>query len=447
MVAGAPRSPVAEPAARRPAATPASPMVALVAGGRLPLAFIALGGAALLVAGLWLALEPTLAIVPHVHPHTIGLVHLWLPVGLLGLCVGTVYQMLPVIVGVSLRGERWAWAHLGLHGLAAGALPYGLATSRFAWAGLGGTAFALGAGSFAVVVWRTFLGGRRRDAIAWCFPLAATWLTLTTLAGTVMVVNRFAGWPGLSALAWLRAHAHLGLAGFFLSLLQGATFQLVPMFVLGTVRSPRRVGWGLALGQAGLVGLVVGLLGAQPWIAGGAAVVLAGGVACTAVELVAVWRSRRKRKGEPSLRGFLLGAWLLGGAAVLGVALATMRGAALFWPLASAYGSGIIVGALSLMILGMLGKIVPFLVWMRAYGGSVGRRTVPAAGTLVSVTWMHVWCWAHGTGAVVLTAAAVLGAEGVARVGAWLLLGGLAAHAVAMGAAARHLWQRREDPL
>src|SRR5690606_19406981 len=74
MAAGSPRSVAADaPRAARPVSVP------LVAGARLPLAFIGSGLVGLAAAAAWMALEPSLVGLPHLHPRVVALVHLWLP--------------------------------------------------------------------------------------------------------------------------------------------------------------------------------------------------------------------------------------------------------------------------------------------------------------------------------------------------------------------------------
>src|ERR1051326_167080 len=95
---------------------------------------------------------------------------------------------------------------------------------------------------------------RQRDAVAWSLVLATGWLMLTVLAGLLLAVNRAGHFLPADPLALLRAHAHLGLVGFFLTLLQGVTFRLVPMFTLGDGPNWRRVRGGLWFTQIGLLG-------------------------------------------------------------------------------------------------------------------------------------------------------------------------------------------------
>lgn len=378
----------------------------MVGGGLLPLAFILLGLAALAVSGGWLLRQPDLLGLPYFHPHVVALVHLWLPGFLLSVCIGALYQLMPVVLGAPLRLRvSMLWTHFGLHTAGVVLLVAAFASGRFAWAGAGGTLISAGVGILLAAVLRTFIRADRRDAPAWCFPLATGWLAATVLAGVMMAENRHSPWLPLSMMDLLRAHAHLGLAGFFLTLLQGTTFQLIPMFTMGELRRPRLVWTGLLATQAGLLALIPGLAWDHTLLIRAGTLIIAAGIACTGLALHATLRSRRRKKVEPGIQAFVIGSIAIALAALVGVTLVfapmetltVLRGA-------TAYGVVLIPGALALMVLGMLCKIVPFLVWMRAYGPKVGKQPVPIATALASRSLEHVWLVLHLIGLVLLVA-------------------------------------------
>lgn len=416
MAAGSPASRAVE---RRPAATGAVP---LVAGGRLPLSFIGFGLIALVGAAACLAASPEILRLPHVHPHVAALAHAWLPGFLLSVCVGAVYQLCPVVLGTPLRLPLpLAWIHLGLHAAGVALLVAGFTRGDFPLVAIGGTLVAMGVTIFSTAVWRTFAASARRDAVAWSFPLAATWLAATVLAGVVLGLNRRFGFLPLSVVDLLHAHAHLGLAGFFVTLLQGATFQLVPMFTMAELKRPRFVTAGLLGGQGGLLGLIPALAVAHRGATIMGAAVLAGGIFCSGAALVATLRSRRRKVLEPGLKAFVTGAVVLGVAAFGGLGLA-LRTGPVGDHVSIGYGVAIVGGALSFMVLGMLCKIVPFLVWMQVYGPRAGRQPVPLANALGAKFFEQAWLGLHVAALGALLAGVALASAGATALGAALLL-------------------------
>ncbi len=437
------------PARRPPAATPrpASTIgVPLVAGAGLPLAFVATGLVFLLAGVAGLVARPGILLLPQTHPHLVAHVHLWLPGFLLTVAMGAVYQMMPVVLGVPLATRATgAWIHLALHMAGVTALVAGFFQGRFDAVAAGGAVVAAGMVLFTRTVWATFRAGPRRDATAWCFPLSAAWLLLTVALGTFMAANRWWSLLDAPSLALLRAHAHLGLVGFFLTLLLGATFHLVPMFTMGALRRPRLVAASVACAQAGLLLLVVGWLAPTPALVRAGATGLAASLAFSGGALRATLRARTRRPLEPGLRAFLTGLLLLAVSAPLGIALLpgllpADRGAVV-------YGIVIIPAGLAFAVLGMLCKIVPFLVWMRAYGPLVGRETVPAATRLGSRRLQIVWFVLHLAAISVLAPAAALGSPTLAHLGAWLLAAAIGAFGIDVVRVLDHLRRPHTTPL
>lgn len=437
MGAGSPRS----PAASRTGAPPAVGPRASAPG--LALAFIGFGLVALGVGAAWLASEPGLLLLPSSHPRVVALAHLWLPGFLLSVTMGALYQLTPVVLGAAIPLPRAAgWMHLGLQALGVPVLVGGFVAGRFDGVALGGTAVAIGAVIVATGVMGAFRRSTRRDAVAWSFPLAAGWLLVTVGLGVLLALNRRGSFLPLGVLDLLKAHAHAGLAGFFLTLMQGATFQLVPMFTLADLRGVRGVKVGLVLGQLGLVLLVPGLACDRRFVALTGATLLGLGLAASGGALQATLRTRRRRVLEPGLRAFVLGAGLLALAGVSGFALLVLpagpdvdsRGN---W--AAVYGVAIIGGGLSFMLLGMLCKIVPFLVWMTAYGSRVGREPVPLATSLGSRALESTWLAAQVVAVAALVAGVAAGAIWLVGAGAGLQVVAVAAYLVNVARIGGHL--------
>jgi hypothetical protein len=211
------------------------------------------------------------------------------------------------------------------------------------------------------------------------------------------------------------------------------------MFTLGETRRPAFVRAGLIGTQLGLPPLAFGLACAQPLIAGAGVVLLIGGLASSGLALSAMWRARRKRALEPGLRAFALGVASISLCASGGVALFLAPPSACAWRGASAYGIAAGAGTLALSVVGMLLKIIPFLVWMRAYGPRVGREAVPPAHTLGCQRWERIWLASHASGVAALTGAVLAASPILARAGTWLLA--LAAFVFCLNAAriAAHL--------
>jgi hypothetical protein len=109
---------------------------------------------------------------------------------------------------------------------------------------------------------------------------------------------------------------------------------------------------------------------------------------------------------------------------------------------ALAYAVLALAGWVTPTIAGMMLKIVPFLVWYRAYGGSVGRGPVPTLGDLSWPAAEGMACIGLTAGAVALSITVALGDAALIRVAAALWALGAAAFGAAIGRVLLHLVDR-----
>ncbi len=425
-----------------PPAPPPSPSW-LAEQGRLPLAFMGLALGWLAAGVLLLLFNPDLPTLPHAHPHVVAFTHAWLLGFFLTVACGAVYQIAPVALGVALAKERLAWWHFGVHAVGVTGMVLSFWYWNMAQVGHFGMLVAIGVGFYLRVLWVTVRRAGRPGLIANSLLVSSVWLALTVLLGLTFAANRFWYFIPIDPLPLLRLHAHAGLAGFFVTLLQGVSFQLVPMFTLGEVRDWRLATRGFWVSQVSLPALLLSLLVSSAWASTLVGSIYLSGLLCSAIALRQVLATRKKRSFGPSV-----GAFLWGGAILL---VAGGSGLPLVWPgsrlgsesggySAMVYAVLIILGGMLPCFTGMMGKIVPFLTWMRAYGPRVGRGPIPAASTL-GRTWVERTAFVLQ---VLAVAPLVIGAWQLSS--AWVLAG---ACSLALGAGfflanqiriMRHLW-------
>lgn len=397
----------------------------------------------------WLVAATTLTVVrsdllglPHVHPHVVALAHAWMLGFFVTIACGAVYQLAPVALGTTLWSERLGWWHFALHALGVPGMVYSFWSWDMELLGHFGTAVAVGVVLFSINTWRTVRRSGRHGVVPASLALAAGWLLLTVLLGLLAAANRFWSFLPLDPVSLLRAHAHVGLVGFFLTLLQGVSFQLVPMFTLGEVRDWRLPRNGLWLTQAGLIVLAPALAWHVAVVAWLGALAVAAGVASSSIGLARALATRRKRALDPGVRAFLRGGCGLGAAVVAGVVLlvpGSPWGSAPGGFNAMSYALLGIVGGLLPCVVGLLCKIIPFLTWMRAYGPRVGRGITPSASQLGHAGVQRIALGLQHAAVVPLLVGAWLQHGGWLIAGAVLLAAGVAAFVGDMLGVLRHL--------
>jgi hypothetical protein len=236
--------------------------------------------------------------------------------------------------------------------------------------------------------------------------------------------------------------------GVFLIMTVAVSFKLLPMFTLSALQSERRCWWSLGLLNCGLAGAVAGVLLQTPWkLAFG--LVLAAGLGLYGVELRAILQARQRRTLDWGIRMFLTALALLVPLSVLGLVLA--------WPglpltrftgqLENVYGFLGLIGVLTFAIIGMLYKIVPFLVWYARYSSEIGLKKVPALADLYSSRLQACGYWLFLGGVVATGVATVSGHTWAVRSGCALLAVSLGLFAVNMGRIVSHLFKPKIEPL
>lgn len=415
----------------------------LAAQGRLPLAFMGLALAWLMIATGWLVLQPGLLALSHTAPGVVAFTHAWALGVFVTVATGAIYQLAPVALGTTLWSERTGWWHFTCHALGVLGMVYAFRHWNLLVLAAGGSLVALGIAFFSTNAWATIRRSGKRDAVAWSLALATGWLSLTVLAGLTLVANRRWNFWTADPLALLRVHAHLGLGGFFVTLLQGVTFRLVPMFTLGDVPDWRPVRAGLWCSQIGLLGLAPALALHAGYAAAGSGALILVGLISSGWALKQTLATRKKRLLDPGVWAFLRGLAGLVVAAVLGLLLA--------WPStpwnstpggfsAMVYAVIVFGAALLPVIAGMMCKIVPFLTWMRAYGPKIGRGPTPAAGALTKPGLEKIAFALQGAALAPLVIGAWTLSSPWLQAGAWLLAIGVGLFLADMIGVLKHLW-------
>jgi hypothetical protein len=402
----------------------------------LPLAYLTTAAAALVLAASavpWLGFE----LAGHYYqPRVLALTHV-VTLGWITLTImGASYQIVPIVLGRTLWSERLAWWQLVT--TAVGVV--GMAGHFFigTWSGLVWAAglVALGVAAHLVNAALTVRGLAQWTFTARLVVLAYVGLGLTTVFGALLGLNKLVTVVPGELFDNLHAHVHLALLGWVLPMVIGVAARVYPMFLLAREPGgwPGRVQlWGLGLG---VPATVIGIVASRALLVSGALAVAAA-LAAHLAWIVAMVRGRRRPSLDWGLRFALTGALALVPASALGLALAfdVLAGPRV----ALAYAALALGAWASLTIVGMLLKIVPFLVWYRAYGARAGREPVP---TLPDLGWPagEGVAWALLTaGFAALAAALWLGEPAWIRAAGLVVAAGALALAAALARILHHL--------
>lgn len=327
-----------------------------------PLRFMLTAPAFALLAGLVLVWLGPGAFTSRWAPPTIGLTHL-LTLGFITMvAVGAILQMLPVLSGVAAPRPRWVAGvvhpllALGTLGLSGGFLFEPL------YLRLGGTLLGVGVATFVAVMAVTFARIHVRPGSA----IAGMRLAIIGLAiAAALGVARGAAYAwGIEVSAALTgAHVAWALLGWAGLLIVAVAFQVVPMFQITPDYPPVIKRWlpgGLFLA---LVGWSVGVLAGSVPVEKAFEAILAAGF-CSFAAVTLRLQARRRRRITDAFIWF----WRLGMASIFAATAvrlaASWSGGSLH--LDMLFGALVLVGAILSVMLGMLYKIIPFLIWLHS---------------------------------------------------------------------------------
>jgi hypothetical protein len=414
----------------------------------LPLRFVFMGIGSLVVAVALLVMRPELLATYHYNQWIIAVTHLVTLGWLMSIVMGAMYQLVPVALETSLFSERLARWQFLFHAIGV----VGLVTMFWRWdieqVEYFGSVFGLGVLLFVYNMGRTLVRVPRWNVVAAAVGSALFWLVVTMLFGLFVATSKSRGLNWFAPLAQMHAHAHAGVAGFFLMMTVGVSYKLAPMFLLSEMQSHRRAAASVALLNLGLAGTVPSILmqSSLKFVFGS---VICCGLVVYGIELTAIVRARKRRAMDWAMTYFLSAVTLLVPVSVLGLGLGWPRLALteLTGQLENVYGFLSLLGIVSFAIIGMLYKILPFLAWYASYSKEIGRCKVPSLADLYSVR-LQGWGYASFLSGVIVTAVGAAYAQAWAvRCGCALLAGSLSLFLINVGMILSHLMKPRLQPL
>lgn len=219
------------------------------------------------------------------------------------------------------------------------------------------------------------------------------WLVFTVLLGVLMVFNFSYTFLPKDHLLFLRLHAHMGIAGWFLLLVIGVSSKLVPMFLVSKYQSTGLLSIAYYLINAALLlflvdGYFFGI-NARTYI-----------IFCTALTgmvtycfyIIKCFKSRlRKEVDLPMLQTLLSFLLLAACVSVLPFILHYhLKNDSNAINLSIFYGILIFMGWITALILGQTFKTLPFIVWVKNYGHLVGKVKTPQPADLINSTLLRI---------------------------------------------------------
>ncbi|WP_162052930.1 hypothetical protein [Pontibacter pamirensis] len=330
------------------------------------------------------------------HPKLLTLTH----VAVLGwatmIIFGALYQLLPVVLEGRLYSERLALYTFGLLGTGTILLAYAFWNFEVGWVmHLAACCLFVSFLLFNMNVIQTARKAPRWTIEADFIVTSAIWLLITGLVGLLMAVNFSMPFLPEDHMHYLKLHAHMGMAGWFLLLIIGVGAKLIPMFLLAHVHSTKKLNWSYNLINGGLVLFVFDHMVLRLGLLTLCAALVAGGVVLFLLYVQEAKQTMLRKDVDLGMKQTFVALGLL----ALPLVLVLVVSANLDLPQALmssvylVYGITVFLGFITALILGQTYKTLPFIVWMHAYEDHVGRFKTPLPKDLYSqnlLRWQNI---------------------------------------------------------
>lgn len=355
------------------------------------------------------------------HPKLLTLTH----VAVLGwatmIIFGALYQLLPVVLDCKLYSEKLAVYTFGLLGTGTILLSYSFWYFQLGWT-MHAAACAL---VIAFILFNINVIQTARKAPKWTIEAdfivtSGIWLLVTGIVGLLMAVNFTFPFLPLDHVHYLKLHAHIGMAGWFLLLIIGVGAKLIPMFLLAHPEDTKKLNWAYNLINAGLVLFIFDHMLVQTKLIPIYGVLVALGIGMFILYLRDARNTMQRKEIDLGMQQTFVALAIL----LLPLVLMFLVSADLGLPqqlLSSVYlvyGISVFLGFVSALILGQTFKTLPFIVWMHAYENHVGRFKTPLPKDMYSHTllrWQNIF---YLVGLAVLIAGVLLREQQIILAGA-----------------------------
>ncbi len=370
------------------------------------------------------SIAPDLAAGNFMSIRVVGVTHLFTLGWLTTTIFGALYQLLPVALGAPVRSEMAGHMSFWCHAPGVAVFVTGIITNSEALHDAGISLIALGIVLLVINVGLTLPRSTNSDETWWSVVGALFFLVFTLLLGVLLVTNYHTGFLLDRRIATLAVHIHVALVGWVFMMVIGMSHRLLPMFLLAHGANTSWTKRALLFLPAGLPLFAIGMLYDLPLTAWMGVLLIELGVVSFVLQARAFAVARKRPRLDVGLRfaGVAL-VFLIVGAVLAPVVLGL--GGVVRPGLATVYMLFTLVGGLSMYVVGMYYKVVPFLAWIARFRGRIGREKVPTVAELYWARVAETQLFLMTCSVLILAAGIAAGNTLIVRAGSVLLLAGV----------------------
>lgn len=338
------------------------------------------GGAILIIVFAALVISPEALLQHYFNPKLLAMTHL-LALGWITMIIfGALYQLIPVILEVKLYSENIA--KITLLFLSAGTVLLAISFWNFSLdhsMHIAGLVLNIGVIFFAVNVFATAKRSEKKEMERKFILASVAWLLFTALAGLTLAINLSSPFLSVNHIELLKLHAHAGIVGWFLQLIFGVGSRLLPMFMVSHHLSKEKLSASYYLINSGLIISLMGLYFEISIAVKFGAAIVAAGIFSFLSFLYQAYKHRVKKILDTGMKqSFFAFGILIGALLILFVIFFESDPSRKFTiKFAATYGSAIVIGFITSLIMGQTFKTLPFIIWLNVYKGLIGKGAIP----------------------------------------------------------------------
>ncbi|OQX76457.1 MAG: hypothetical protein B6D61_08775 [Bacteroidetes bacterium 4484_249] len=302
---------------------------------------------------------------------------------------GALYQLIPVIFETALFSEKLAKVTFWLFGFGIIFLVYSFWTGGFSST----LPYASGLVFIAITLFITNVvlsikKAEKKNIKSMFIGAATVWLWLTALLGLLIALNYKFNFLSQTHILYLKMHAHMGLAGWFLLLIMGAASTLIPMFLVSHQMNENKLKYAFYLINTGLLLLTIDWLFLHGTIFLPVyGIIITAGIFFFISYVHESYKKRLRRVLDVGMKHTMIAVISIIIPVALGV-LASVKqinlSSSLYWKTLILYGFSILFVFITSIILGQTYKTIPFIIWLDKYKDLIGKAKTPLPKELYS---------------------------------------------------------------
>jgi len=359
------------------------------------------------------------------NPQLLSITHLLVLGWITMVIFGALYQLIPVILEVKLFSETVAVLTFIL--LASGTILLALAFWNF-WLGMtmyiAASILFVAVGLFVTNIIITAKKSLKKSIEKKFIQTSVIWLFFTVSVGVMLAINLTHPFLSTPHLELLKLHAHAGIVGWFLQLIIGVASRLFPMFMVSHELTKKKLTLSYYLINGGLALGILCLF--FQWNVGiiSAIILVISGVISFLSFIAEAVKKRVKKQLDIGMKQSVISFLILTISLIILLILlvGTNYIEAMSISLIIGYGTTLLIGFISSLIMGQTYKTLPFIVWLKVYRGKVGKGKIPFPKDLYSEKIAIAQLWSFAIGFTLLLTGIFMVNEIFVRSGATVLL-------------------------